>query len=184
MTGEPSADCANVHGEPAGEVPDANRRTRRVKVRHRRILPGSGRGVTTAPPFRFSVGWQVLAIDFEHIANPRRGPGVRVIAVFADGPKRGLQLTLLGQTADELFAVPDPWIPPPIDLGPPMPWEPFRRVTYWYVRSAPAQGLARWRHLYALDLADEDLTWAVRYPPPAWSPPETSAQKAPWWTRD
>jgi hypothetical protein len=107
---------------------------------------------------------------------------VRVVAAFADGPKRGLQLTLLGRSAAELFVVPDPWIPPPLDLGPPRPWEPFRRVTYWYVRSAPAgAGLARWRHVYALDPADHDLTWAALYPPPPWELPKGSGQKAPWW---
>lgn len=104
-----------------------------------------------------------------------------MIAVFADGPKRGLQFTLLGRSAFELFVVPDPWVPPPLDLGPPRPWEPFRRVTYWYLRSVPTSGLARWRDLYALDLADYDLTWAVLYPSPPWSPPEDSGQKAPWW---
>ena len=62
---------------------------------------------------------------------------MRVVAVFADGPKRGWQFTVLGQSVFEVFLVPDPWIPPPLDLGPPRPWERFRRVTYWYVRSLP-----------------------------------------------
>lgn len=108
---------------------------------------------------------------------------MRVVAVFADGPKRGWQYTLLGRSAFGLFVVPDPWIPPPLDLGPPRPWEPFRRVTYWYMRSVPARGgLARWRHVYTLDEADLDMTWEARHPPPpAWKVPVGSGQKAPWW---
>jgi hypothetical protein len=108
---------------------------------------------------------------------------VRVIAVFADGPKQGWQFTVLGHSVFEVFVIPDPWIPPPLNLGPPMPWEPFRRVTYWYVRSVPAgYGIARWRHVYALDPADEDMTWqARRPPPPAWTLPDGSGQKVPWW---
>jgi len=102
--------------------------------------------------------------------------------VFADGPKRGWQFTVLGQSVFEVFVVPDPSIPPPPDLGPPRPWESFRRVTYWYMRSLPTRGLARWRHVYALDEADLDMTWqARRPPPPAWTLPEGSGQKAPWW---
>jgi hypothetical protein len=107
---------------------------------------------------------------------------VRIVAVFADGPKRGWQFTVLGQCVFEMFVVPDPWIPPPLDLGPPWPWEPFRRVTYWYVRSVPGRdGFARWRHVYVLDAADLDMTWqAQRPPPPAWELPEGSGQR-PWW---
>src|SRR6266487_915590 len=108
---------------------------------------------------------------------------MRIVAVFADGPKGGWEYTVLGNSVFEVWVIPDPWIPPPLDLGLPEPGEPHRRVTYWYVRSVPARGgFARWRHVYALDEADLDMTWeARRPPPPAWTLPEGSAQTAPWW---
>jgi len=54
---------------------------------------------------------------------------VRTVAVFADGPKHGFQYTVVGQRVFELFVIPDPWIPPPLNVGKPMPWDSFRRVT-------------------------------------------------------
>jgi hypothetical protein len=75
---------------------------------------------------------------------------------------------------------PEQWIPPPIDLGKPMPRAVFRRVTYWYDRSLPGGGIARWLHLYLLDPADEDMTWAALHPaPPVEEDLADPARKAP-----
>jgi hypothetical protein len=69
---------------------------------------------------------------------------VRVIAVLQDGPKRGLEITLVGQSAVEVLAVPEVPIPLPLDLGPPAPGEPLRRVGYWYRNSQRVGGPPRY----------------------------------------
>jgi hypothetical protein len=51
------------------------------------------------------------------------------------------------------MTVSEVWIPPPIDLGPPLPGEPIRKVSYWYVRSYP-DSFAKYLHLYELDPQD------------------------------
>jgi hypothetical protein len=104
---------------------------------------------------------------------------MRIVAVFAGGPKHGWEYTVLGNSVFEVWVIPDPWVPPPLELGPPAPGEPFRRVTYWYVRSVPGRRLGRrWLHLYVLDPADQDMTWQAHHPPRAWEPPEDSGRKA------
>jgi hypothetical protein len=68
---------------------------------------------------------------------------MRVIAVLKDGPKRGLEVTLVLQSAVEILTVPEEWIPEPIDLGPPAQGEEVRRVLYWYLNSRKVGGLSR-----------------------------------------
>jgi hypothetical protein len=106
---------------------------------------------------------------------------MRVIAVLKDGPKRGLEVTLVLQSAVEILTVPQEWIPEPIDLGPLAPGEEVRWVSYWYVNSRKVGGLWRYVHFYRLDSADQDMTGMARTPRSAWELPEGSGQKAPWW---
>jgi hypothetical protein len=101
---------------------------------------------------------------------------MRVIAVCADGPKSGLEITLVGQSATETMMVAE-WWKPPIDLGPPHPGEQVRRATYRYVRSIP-DSYAKYLHLYELDPKDRDVLWEALHPAPAWEPPDGSGQKA------
>jgi hypothetical protein len=101
---------------------------------------------------------------------------VRVIAVCSNGPKRGLEVTIVGQSATETITVAERW-KPPINLGPPQPGEQVRRVTYRYVRSIP-DSYAKYLHLYELDPKDRDMLWAALHPGPGWKPPDGSGQKA------
>jgi hypothetical protein len=107
---------------------------------------------------------------------------MRIVAVFAGGPKGGWQYTVLGTSVFEEFVIPDPWIPPPLDLGPPLPGEPHRRVTYRYVRSVSGRALGRrWLHLYVLDPADRDMTWPCSRRAPSSSPwPRAGPGLSPW----
>jgi hypothetical protein len=102
-----------------------------------------------------------------------------VIAAFSGGPRSGTRMMLIGQSANEVFTVPDPWIPASLRLGCPLPWESLRQVTYRYARTVPAGGPARWLHLYVLDPADKDLTWRARHPAPPWALPDDPRRKAP-----
>jgi hypothetical protein len=104
---------------------------------------------------------------------------VRVIATFSGGPSSGMQLLLGGQSANQVFTVPDPWVPALLRLGCPVPWESLRQVTYVYARTVPAGGPARWLHLYVLDPADQDLTWGALHPAPAWALPDDPSRIAP-----
>jgi hypothetical protein len=74
-----------------------------------------------------------------------------VIAVLEDGPKRGQEVTIIGQSAPEVLGVPEVWVPPPLDLGPPADGGEIRRVSYWYRQSRREDGPGRYVHLYALD---------------------------------
>jgi hypothetical protein len=84
---------------------------------------------------------------------------------------------VVGQSTTETMTVPEVWIPPPIDLGPPLPGEPIRKVSYWYVRSYP-DSFAKYLHLYELDPQDRDMLWEALHPPPAWELPDGSGGKA------
>lgn len=101
---------------------------------------------------------------------------MRVIAVCADGPKRGLEITIVSQSATETMAVAERW-KPPIDLGLPQPGEQVRRVTYWYVRSIP-DSYVKYLHLYELDPGDRDMLWEVLHPASAWEPPDRLDRQA------
>jgi hypothetical protein len=37
-------------------------------------------------------------------------------------PKGGWEYTVLGNSVFEAWVIPDLWIPPPLDIGKPMPW--------------------------------------------------------------
>jgi hypothetical protein len=102
-----------------------------------------------------------------------------VIAVFLDGPENGRELTLIGFDAPEVLRVPEPYIPPPIDLGPPAPGEEVRRVTYRYVRSGVTEGVSEYLHLYEREPGQEYMDYVARHPRPVEEPEaDDSGRKA------